>query len=1069
MRRRLLAKAGEVLVALSLLVLTSCNSVNDDTPPTDVTGLSIKTGSESVMLSWTNPTDKDLSNIEIIASSDDADFSFYHVYTAAYGKNEYTVTDLYNNIKYDFIVRAVDTSGNHSLGVSCAGVPDSSGGPADVRNLSVVYGESDATFSWTNPRDSKFAGVEIMVVNNDLSDATVAVAEASENHDSEETAAVTTGTSSADAVAATTSVTAAATTLATASVTGTATVTGESSTTAASVTTSVAETVAQKTVVDGGTVQTASTDAELSDSEIANILSKDEQNRAVVNTDSVQKEQKTRTLVTHDTALQTYTVTGLTKGCSYTFTIRTYDSDGLFSTGIIKTTTMPVETAGLIYTLSSDKTTYTIAGFTGDDTVNQTITPEMELGIVSNPITVTVFSTYKNKPVTVIASDAFRNCRGITNITLPSSITRINPNAFEGCTALTGMVIPSGVTTIADGAFWNCTNLAWIVIPKSVTSIGLGATLGDAKLTHVFYTGTKEEWAVLSEHIKSGNASLTGTVTKLLAKPSEIRFDYDGISPIEFTAPQPVTDLITEAGLSHVTLSWVNPEDEDFSGVLISAKPAEGSLANECKLDSSEVSAYVATGLTNNTAYVFTIRTFDKVGNCSSEVVSSKIIPSLCTKTTADGLQYYVSEDGQSCVINGYTGTNEIVRIPSTIEHLPVTAIGSNAFVSQKNIRILVVPKTIVSIAEDAIVDCKNLNDIFYELDADSWSAISEMYMLNAVMHWNFVDVENDTTPPHEVSNLVIRKGNNKLVLDFDVPTDTDFLSVIITADPAVTNMVDISQGQYAALDLENEKKYTFTIKTQDLYGNISNGQVISAEAGEIPVGGVTSSGLKYQLTENEDAISGTSYAICGFDSEILKEKPTAIVIPEEIKGVPVTHIGPDAFTDCTTITSLSIPKTIRSINTNSLLQCSALTSLQLSADNKYFMLNADGTILYQKVHASRRVLFVVHSVSGVLDFTGTNAISIGADAINGCSSVTSIILPGTIKEIEDGAFRNCTSLKTIVIPQSLKSIGDAAFAGCNAMRLCNYRGTKEDWSKIKVSILKNPMLSKIQFVYGYK
>ena len=73
--------------------------------------------------------------------------------------------------------------------------------------------------------------------------------------------------------------------------------------------------------------------------------------------------------------------------------------------------------------------------------------------------------------VTTIASNAFRDCTGLTSIEIPTSVTSIGDCTFYGCTGLTSIEIPTSVTSI-DGAFSGCTGLTSIEIPSSITSIG---------------------------------------------------------------------------------------------------------------------------------------------------------------------------------------------------------------------------------------------------------------------------------------------------------------------------------------------------------------------------------------------------------------------------------------------------------------------------------------------------------------------------------------------------------------------------------------------------------------------
>lgn len=130
-------------------------------------------------------------------------------------------------------------------------------------------------------------------------------------------------------------------------------------------------------------------------------------------------------------------------------------------------------------------------------------------------------SEYKSRTVKSIGDNAFKDCIGITSITIPDSVTSIGYNAFSGCTKLeniyyTGDIaswckisglnnlltslrtlyingnkiegnlnIPNNVTSIGSYSFSFCGKLTGITIPDSVTSIDVSAFAGCSNLTNI--------------------------------------------------------------------------------------------------------------------------------------------------------------------------------------------------------------------------------------------------------------------------------------------------------------------------------------------------------------------------------------------------------------------------------------------------------------------------------------------------------------------------------------------------------------------------------------------------------
>ncbi len=116
--------------------------------------------------------------------------------------------------------------------------------------------------------------------------------------------------------------------------------------------------------------------------------------------------------------------------------------------------------------------------------------------------------------VTEISNNAFHDCSSLTSVTIGESVTSIGQNAFTKCSSLTSVTIGENVTEIGNEAFFDCANLREFrgkfasedgrclivdgvlhsfapadlmeyAIPNSVTSIGKGALQVCSSLTSV--------------------------------------------------------------------------------------------------------------------------------------------------------------------------------------------------------------------------------------------------------------------------------------------------------------------------------------------------------------------------------------------------------------------------------------------------------------------------------------------------------------------------------------------------------------------------------------------------------
>ena len=66
----------------------------------------------------------------------------------------------------------------------------------------------------------------------------------------------------------------------------------------------------------------------------------------------------------------------------------------------------------------------------------------------------------------LIANDAFWDCKSLTSITIPNSVTAIGFGMFQGCSRLRSITIPNSVTSIGNWAFYECSSLKSVSVPS---------------------------------------------------------------------------------------------------------------------------------------------------------------------------------------------------------------------------------------------------------------------------------------------------------------------------------------------------------------------------------------------------------------------------------------------------------------------------------------------------------------------------------------------------------------------------------------------------------------------------
>lgn len=203
-------------------------------------------------------------------------------------------------------------------------------------------------------------------------------------------------------------------------------------------------------------------------------------------------------------------------------------------------------------------------------------------------------------------------------------------------------------------------------------------------------------------------------------------------------------------------------------------------------------------------------------------------------------------------------------------------------------------------------------------------------------------------------------------------------------------------------------------------------------------------------LSEDSSINSSTFYPNC--------TSITKLVIPSSVKT-----IGSGAFQNLTFLEEVEFNPCSTSFDSNAFDKCKTVKHLiisHLATKIERFNINHREQITSIAIPSS--VMFICSnafegfkslvnieippSVSSICSYVFANCsslkhvslpssiVSIEEHAFDNCISLSQISIPSSVTSIEPHSFKNCSSLKNISIPTSIKSIGDYAFSGCSSL-----------------------------------
>ena len=187
---------------------------------------------------------------------------------------------------------------------------------------------------------------------------------------------------------------------------------------------------------------------------------------------------------------------------------------------------------------------------------------------------------------------------------------------------------------------------------------------------------------------------------------------------------------------------------------------------------------------------------------------------------------------------------------------------------------------------------------------------------------------------------------------------------------------------------------------------------------------------IKYTITSKESPYTVTLNGIKG-DTETLKK----LEIPETVHyrntDFAVTVINKEAFSNISTLVSVTIPKTVKEIKAGAFKGCSALKTIKIGGTIEYCGENAfSGTAIEKPIYTGKTLVYYPASLTEYKINEGTETIL--ENAFGDCKEMTSIVIPASVKTLYTGSFVNCNKLESIAVAEGNKTYDSRS--NCNAI-----------------------------------
>ena len=427
----------------------------------------------------------------------------------------------------------------------------------------------------------------------------------------------------------------------------------------------------------------------------------------------------------------------------------------------------------------------------------------------------------------------------------------------------------------------------------------------------------------------------------------------------------------------------------------------------------------------------------------------------LYTKDKKSLIQYPCKKEGTEYIILqgvtsiGYGAFSNCTSLTSITIPNGVTSVGGYAFYCCTNLTNITIPNSVTSIGWYAFYCCTYLTNITIPnsvtsigdsafKDCKSLTSITIPNSVTSICGYAFEFCSSLTsiTIPNSVTSIGDSAFKDCTSLtSITIPNSvTSIGNDVFNGCISLTSInVDSNNEKYMS---DNGVLYTKDKKTLIQYPSKKEGTEYLILQGVESIGEFAFSDCR-SLTNITIPNSVTSI---GVDAFYYCTSLTNITIPNS-----VTSIGGKAFLFCRSLTSITIPDSVTSIGYNAFFNCESLTSINVDSNNEKYM--SDNGVLYTK--DKKTLIKYPSKKDGTKYIIMQGVASIGDYAFEYCRSLTSITIPNSVTSIGDSAFKDCKSLTSITIPNSVTSICDYAFNKCDSLSvLCKSNSYAEQYAK---------------------